>query len=102
MRARDALQRGYSQSQAQLSDVYRLVQISDTSNLINKQQLVEIAARGVSGRSAQLSAQNALAQYGRNQAILAQSLLGAQNRFAYDTENLRRRYRVTAIQRMVM
>lgn len=89
----EALGRGYGQSQAQLNDVYRSVDFSTQANLINKQQQVGRArARGVSGQSAQLAAQNALAQYGRNQAILSQNLLGAQNRFAYDTENLRRRY----------
>ena len=93
MRARDALQRGYSQAQAQLSDVYRSGAFqTQQQGLATREAIGRIAARGQSGRSAALSAQNALSAYGRNQAILAQSLLGAQNRYAYDVEGLRQQY----------
>lgn len=93
MRARDALARGYGQGQAQLNDVYKagaastLQQGIETSKAIGRAQ-----ARGQTGRSAALSAQNALSAYGRNQAMIAENIMGARNRYAYDLEGLRQRY----------
>ena len=92
-RALAALNRGYGQAQAQLNDVY------DSADFATQQQLIDVqkeigrtAARGQSGQSVQLAMQDSLAQYGRNQAILAANIMGARNRFAYDVEGLRQRY----------
>jgi len=93
MRARDALARGYGQGQAQLSDVYRASAAASLQQGIESQKAIgRIQARGQTGRSAALSAQNALSAYGRNQAMLAQNIMGARNRYAYDLEGLRQRY----------
>jgi len=92
-RARDALGRGYMQAQNQLSDVYKSAAFSNQqSNIQAAQAIGRAQARGQSGRSAALQAQNALSAYGRNQAILSANLLGARNRYAFDTEGLRQRY----------
>lgn len=92
-RARDALARGYEQAQTQLNEVYKSAAFqTQAQNIATNQAIGRTEARGQSGRSAMLSAQNSLAAYGRNQAILEESILGARNRFAYDTEGLRQQY----------
>lgn len=103
-RARDALSRGFGQAQAQLNDVYSSAAFSTQNRLLESEKAIgRIQARGTSGQSAALAAQSQLAAYGRNQAILAENILGARNRYAYDVEGLRQRYnsnRATAYGRL--
>ena len=91
--AQEALGRGYAQAQEQLSDVYRSNQFATQAQGIETQKaLGAIAARGATGASSLRMANSALAAYGRNQAIMEQNILGARNRFAYSTDQLRNQY----------
>lgn len=91
--AQDALARGYEQNQKRLNEVYDAAAFSTQAGAIAERQATGRAlASGQSGRSTQLNMQNAMSQYGRNQAILAANLLGANERFNYDVDSLRRQY----------
>tara|TARA_B100000073_G_scaffold181488_1_gene150083 strand:+ start:2005 stop:2874 length:870 start_codon:yes stop_codon:yes gene_type:complete len=91
--AQDALARGYVQNQKRLNEVYDAAAFSTQAGAIAERQATGRAlASGQSGRSVQLNMQNAMSQYGRNQAILAANLLGANERFNYDVDSLRRQY----------
>jgi hypothetical protein len=89
----EGLQRGYRGAQDQLTDEYRAMRFQqEQQNIARAQNLGNVLARGQTGVSASRNVANVMAAYGRNQAVMAQNLLGARNRYAYDVEGLRRDY----------
>ena len=89
----EGLQRGYRGAQDQLTDEYRAMAFQqEQQNISRAQNLGSVLARGQTGVSASRNVANVMAAYGRNQAVMAQNLLGARNRYAYDVEGLRRDY----------
>ena len=92
-RAGEALARGYAQNQARLNEVYDAAAFSTQAGAIGELQARGRAlASGRSGQSVDMVMQDSMAAYGRNQAILAANLLGAEERFNYDVDSLRRQY----------
>nr|BDD44283.1 hypothetical protein 29 [bacterium] len=82
---------GYTQEQTRLNEVYKDVKFKNQDALI---QLIDaqgkMAASGQSGNTARRMQVAAMAAYGRNQAINAESLISARNRMVNSTENIRR------------
>ena len=88
-----ALNRGYVGAQRQLTDVYRQMRFqTEQQNIQRAQDLGRVMAGNRAGSSAARAASSVLAAYGRNRATMAQNLLGARNRYAYDVQGLRRDY----------
>ena len=89
-----ALRSGYTQAQMQLNDVNRSNAFArDAQQMAVQKAIGSFAARGTTGTSALRGASNALAAYGRNQAIMEQNIMGARNRYMYNTDQLRNQYR---------
>jgi hypothetical protein len=90
---KQALGRGYRGAQDVLTDEYRSMRFQqEQQNISRAQNLGSVLARGQTGASAARNVSNVMAAYGRNQAVMAQNILGARNRYAYDVEGLRRDY----------
>lgn len=82
---------GYTQEQQRLNEVYKDVKFKNQDALI---QLIDaqgsMAASGQTGQTAQRMQVAAMAAYGRNQAINAESLISARNRMINSNDNIRR------------
>ena len=82
---------GYTQEQTRLNEVYKDVKFKNQDALI---QLIDaqgkMAASGQSGNTARRMQVAAMAAYGRNQAINAESLISARNRMINSNDNIRR------------
>lgn len=79
-----AAQRAYVSEQTRLNNIYKKASFAQQDQLVKLAQgSGQMAASGRTGRSAQRLDTNVVSQFGRNQAIMAESLLGAQA--AYDT-----------------
>ena len=85
-----AAQRAYAAEQRKLNEVYT------SASLSNQAMAVELlsnngrtAARGITGRSANRVDAQMISAYGRNQAVLAQSLTSARQANTYAKENIR-------------
>ena len=79
-----AAQRAYASEQTRLNNIYKKASFSQQDQLVKLAQgSGQMAAAGRTGRSAQRLDTNVVSQFGRNQAVMAESLLGAQA--AYDT-----------------
>ena len=78
-------QRAYSGAQRKLNSIYQQASFKQQANLVNLLKGSSGAAsRGMTGRSAQRLDNDIVSQFGRNQAIAAESLMGAN--FAYDRQ----------------
>ena len=78
-------QRAYSGAQEKLNNVYKQASFKQQANLVNLLKGSSGAAsRGMTGRSAQRLDNDIISQFGRNQAIAAESLMGAN--IAYDRQ----------------
>ena len=79
-----AAQRAYASEQTRLNNIYKKASFAQQDQLVKLAQgSGQMAASGRTGKSAQRLDTNVVSQFGRNQAIMAESLLGAQA--AYDT-----------------
>ena len=79
-----AANRAYVSEQTRLNNIYKKAGFAQQDQLVKlAQSSGQVAASGRTGRSAQRLDTNVVSQFGRNQAIMAESLLGAQA--AYDT-----------------
>lgn len=78
-------QRAYSGAQRKLNSIYQQASFKQQASLVNLLKGSSGAAsRGMTGRSAQRLDNDIVSQFGRNQAIAAESLMGAN--FAYDRQ----------------
>ena len=86
-----AANRAYVGEQEKLNNIYRQAAFKQQANLVN---LVkgsdQMAAAGRTGRSAQRLDNQIVSQFGRNQAIAAESLTGAGNAFRDRVDSIRR------------
>lgn len=86
-----AANRAYAGEQKKLNDIYKQAAFKQQANLVN---LVkgsdQMAAAGRTGRSAQRLDNQIVSQFGRNQAIAAESLTGAGNAFRDRVDSIRR------------
>lgn len=92
---KEAAYSGYRREQERLNEVYnsaRFTSQGQVVELLAKQGALQASgiAQGVSTRRA---AANLVAQYGMNQAVLAQNLIGAQGRFNRSIEDINRQWR---------
>lgn len=79
-----AANRAYMSEQNRINEIYRKAGFDTQGRRLDLQKEIgSAAARGVSGQSAQLARQSSMAAFGRNEAIQAQSLIGADT--AYNT-----------------
>jgi hypothetical protein len=86
-----AAQRAYAGEQNKLNNIYKTAAIKQQGNLVALlQNSGKGAAAGRVGRSAQRLDSDLVGQFGRNQAIAAESLMGAQMAYDDRTEALRR------------
>ena len=86
-----AAQRAYASEQKRLNNIYKKASFSKQAQLVQLAQATgRMAATGRRGQSMNRLDTSVVSQFGRNQAIMAESLLGAQQ--AYDTrvDNIRR------------
>ena len=87
----NAAQRAYTSEQQRLNNIFKQASFSQQDQLVKLAQgQGQLAASGRIGRSAQRVDTNILSQFGRNQAIMAESLLGAQQSYTTRTDNIRR------------
>ena len=78
-------QRAYTGAQNKLNSIYQQASFKQQANLVNLLKGSSGAAsRGMTGKSAQRLDNDIVSQFGRNQAIAAESLMGAN--FAYDRQ----------------
>ena len=86
-----AANRAYVGEQEKLNNIYKQAAFKQQANLVN---LVkgsdQMAAAGRTGRSAQRLDNQLVSQFGRNQAIAAESLTGAGNAFRDRVDSIRR------------
>jgi hypothetical protein len=74
-----AAQMAYSSENRKLQETFQEAAFNNQDLMVQMlQQEGELMARGVSGRSAGKALQTAVASYGRNQAVLAESLVSAE------------------------
>ena len=86
-----AAQRAYAGEQTKLNNIYKSAAVKQQSNLVALlQNSGKGAAAGRVGRSAQRLDSDLVGQFGRSQAIAAESLMGAQMAYDDRTEALRR------------
>ena len=87
----DAAQRAYVGQQEKLNNIYRQAAFQQQSQLVKLAQGSGVmSARGRSGKSAQRVDSQIMSQFGRNQAIMAESLLSAQRQYDTSTQSIRR------------
>ncbi len=86
-----AAQRAYAGEQNKLNNIYKTAAVKQQGNLVALlQNSGKAAASGRVGRSAQRLDSDLVGQFGRNQAIAAESLMGAQMAYDDRTGALRR------------
>ena len=86
-----AAQRAYAGEQNKLNNIYKTAAVKQQGNLVTLlQNSGKAAASGRSGRSVQRLDSDLVGQFGRNQAIQAESLMGAQMAYDDRTGALRR------------
>ena len=86
-----AAQRAYAGEQNKLNNIYKTAAVKQQGNLVSLlQNTGKAAASGRSGRSVQRLDSDLVGQFGRNQAIQAESLMGAQMAYDDRTGALRR------------
>lgn len=84
--------RAYQSEQARLNEIYRQAAFGTQARSIQSaQEMGRATAAGRTGVSASRVAGNVLAEFGRNQAIQAQSLMSAQDAFTRANERTRDR-----------
>lgn len=92
---KEAAYAGYRKEQERLNEVYsaaRFTTQGQVAELLQKQGMLN--ASGIArGNSTRRAAANMVAQYGMNQAILAQNILGAHNRFDRGIEDINRQWK---------
>ena len=83
-----AAQRAYAGEQTKLNNIYKQASFKQQANLVKLVQGTgRVAASGATGKSAQRLDNQIVGQFGRNQAIAAESLIGAQNAFKTNVNN---------------
>ena len=86
-----AANRAYVSEQTRLNNIYKKASFAQQDQLVKlAQSSGQVAASGRTGKSAQRLDTNVVSQFGRNQAIMAQSLLGAQTAYDTRTDAIRR------------
>lgn len=86
-----AANRAYVSEQQRLNNIYKKAGFAQQDQLVKlAQSSGQVAASGRTGKSAQRLDTNVVSQFGRNQAIMAQSLLGAQTAYDTRTDAIRR------------
>ena len=86
-----AANRAYVSEQTRLNNIYKKASFAQQDQLVKlAQSSGQVAASGRTGRSAQRLDTNVVSQFGRNQAIMAESLLGAQAAYNTRTGGIRR------------
>lgn len=86
-----AANRAYVSEQQRLNNIYKKAGFAQQDQLVKlAQSSGQVAASGRTGKSAQRLDTNVVSQFGRNQAIMAESLLGAQAAYNTRTEAIRR------------
>ena len=86
-----AAQRAYVSEQQRLNNIYKRASFAKQDQLVKLAQSTgQMAARGATGRSAQRLDTSVVSQFGRNQAIMAESLLGANQAYRTRTQGIRR------------
>ncbi len=84
-------QRAYSGAQRKLNSAYQQASLKQQANLVNLLKgSGQAAAAGRNGRSATRLDNQIVGQFGRNQAIAAESLMGAGFAYNRQTDNIRR------------
>ena len=87
----NAANRAYVSEQQRLNNIYRQASFSKQDQLVKLAQATgAAAATGRRGKSVNRLDTDVVAQFGRNQAIMAQSLLGAQQAYDTRTQSIRR------------
>ena len=87
----DAANRAYVSQQEKLNNIYRSTSFRQQAQLIELAQgSGKRAATGQRGRSVDRLDNDIVSQFGRNQAIMAESLLSAQRQYGRATEGIRR------------
>ena len=87
----EAAQRAYASEQQRLNEIFRKASFSKQNQLVQLAQASgKAAATGRTGKSMDRLDTDIVSQFGRNQAIMAQSLLGAQNAFGTRVDSIRR------------
>ena len=87
----NAYGRAVASEQQRLNNIYRQASFSKQDQLVKLAQATgSAAATGRRGKSVNRLDTDVVSQFGRNQAIMAQSLLGAQQSFDTRTDSLRR------------
>ena len=86
-----AANRAYVSEQQRLNNIYKKASFAKQDQLVKLAQSTgQMASRGATGKSAQRLDTSVASQFGRNQAIMAESLLGAQQSYDTRTEAIRR------------
>ena len=87
----NAANRAYASEQQRLNNIYKQASFSKQDQLVKLAQATgRMAATGRRGQSVNRLDTDVVAQFGRNQAIMAQSLLGAQQAYDTRTDAIRR------------
>ncbi len=87
----DAANRAYVGQQEKLNNIYRKTAFQQQNQLVKLTQgSNKMAARNRTGKSANRVDAEMMSQYGRNQAIMAESLLSARRGFDRSVEGIRR------------
>ena len=86
-----AAQRAYAGEQTKLNNIYKQASFKQQANLVRLVQGTgKAAASGATGKTAQRLDSQIVGQFGRNQAITAESLFGAQNAYKTRTDSISR------------
>jgi hypothetical protein len=84
-------QRAYAGEQRKLNEIYRQASFKNQANLVRLAQgSGKAASRNMTGKSAQRIDNQIVSQFGRNQAIMAESLMGAGFNYNNRTEAINR------------
>lgn len=87
---KEAAHRGYAQEQQRLNELYQKAAFTNQDQLIQLMQAQgKWGAMGNSGQSSQRINAMMVAQYGRNQAIQAESLFSARNAYKLQADQIR-------------
>ena len=86
-----AAQRAYSGEQIKLNNIYSQASFKQQANLVNLvKNTGNYAAKGMTGKTATRLDNEIVSQFGRNQAIAAESLVGAQEAYGRQTDSITR------------
>ena len=87
----EAAQRAYTSEQQRLNNIYKKASFSKQAQLVQLAQASgQMAASGRRGKSVNRLDTSVVSQFGRNQAIMSESLLGAQQAYRTRTDSIRR------------